>query len=175
MEAAGHIVDLKHEHLTAMMVLRQQTQSIHHQLLPDIFPELINEKYEWRAFCSYMPRWYHFFRRRMQFGVGWVDGDSLGGYLLYFDYAIPEDGSGKRKWARLISDIAVKGVCQKSGIASLLLAKVRERAQRRNISAIYANVWNGNEASAAFFEKAGFSIQMNYFCLPISDNSQQQV
>jgi RimJ/RimL family protein N-acetyltransferase len=166
----GSIIDLKHAHLTEMVALRKKTQELHHKLLPDVFPVPIDEDNEWRLMHAYMPKWRPF-RRRTLFGIGWLDGDILGGYLLYFDYVNPEPGTGKINWARAVTDIAVQEAYQRRGVAKALVTEVRDRAGRSNISAIYANVWAGNEASAALFEKAGFNIQMNYFCLPVKRNN----
>lgn len=63
----------------------------------------------------------------------------------------------------MIADIAVASDMRGQGIGSALLAHARETMTRYNLASLSADVWQGNPASHAIFERAAFRPERTTF------------
>ncbi len=143
-------------HVEAMAHIFQQGQKPHHERFPDIFGPADNVQ----AIISYMrgflkPR--NPFREQRNFAIVWQDEGKVGGYLLYQLYQTSNIFYGKDHWVNFVEDIAVDESVRGKGVASQLMDYMADVIEDCTPCIASANVWRGNEASEALFEKYGYS------------------
>ncbi|MEL7540123.1 MAG: GNAT family N-acetyltransferase [Pseudomonadota bacterium] len=106
-------------------------------------------------------------RRRRNFCLAFVSGDTVCGYLLYKLNCSPDVFFGERRWTCFIEDIAVAPGRQEQGIASALMAHLLENALAPYKPCLVSGqIWRGNAASEGLFEKHQFSgLSKTYYTL----------
>lgn len=164
MSEPSAIVEFSTRHMREAVEMRVETTRAHHALHPNVFAAAPDDAAMWRELQAYVPRW-RWGRRRSHFGLAAVhNNDDLCGYLLYVVY--PQSGpSFKKATASMIIDITVTKLARGNGIGRALIDRYVEIARERGISCFYANIWEGNTASAELFKVAGFRPECRTFAM----------
>ncbi|MEO1151261.1 MAG: GNAT family N-acetyltransferase [Pseudomonadota bacterium] len=131
-------------------------QDEHHHRFPEIFCAPTNRSAIVGYLRNYLkPR--NPFRTRTHFAWVWQDEGQTGGYLLFQWRQSSDIFFGADRWSCYVDDIAVAADQRGRGIAKALLTRLVTLTDTKPGCLTVAQVWRGNTASEALFEKAGFT------------------
>ena len=139
-----------------MLAIFKSGQTPHHEKFPDIFCEANDDIGISRYLQSFMkPR--NPFRTRRKFALGWFVENQLRGYLLYHLANTSDVFFGNERWVCYVEDIAVDSQSRSAGGASQLMEGLLAHVGPLKNCLVSAQVWRGNTASRALFEKFQFT------------------
>lgn len=141
------IVTAAEAHIPGILALLRQVGQVHHGIRPDLFRSGAL-KYDENALKQLLQD-----ESRPIF-LGESEGSVLGYCFCQLkDYS----GSGVQtpRLELYIDDLCVEETCRGQGVASALYRYVQSFARSRGCSHISLNVWCGNQAAQAFYERMG--------------------
>lgn len=151
----GAIIAAEAAHVSTMVDIFCHGQNTHHDLFPEIFFKAEDHEKIARYLKGYLkPR--NPLRTRRNFSLVWQVDDAVAGFVLYQFYASSNVFFGDNRWMCFVDDIAIDPNFRSQGGASKLLASVVEKADEVGNCVFHAQVWRGNTASEALFQKFGF-------------------
>ncbi|MEM1162724.1 MAG: GNAT family N-acetyltransferase [Pseudomonadota bacterium] len=154
MSERAEIIDLTEAHLPEMVVLRQQTEQLHQDLLPRLF----QGPREPKDTATHLRRYLTDDPKAQRRAIGYVEDGRLCGYALYSTFVWEADDTMKERRGIYVRDIAVDPACRRKSIAQQLLQVLADEAAADGQPAeLHATIWAGNTASEALFRQAGFT------------------
>ncbi len=164
------LIEPEAKHINDMIDLYEAGQHFHHALYPGIFCPPCDHESVAHHFRNYMApepplarlkrRQNPFallFRPRTRFSIGWTEEGKLYGYILYTINQTNNVLNGDKHLEVSIEDVAVSTKMRRRGIAKNLIQGVYENTSTLGNCHIFAQVWDGNDASNALFKEAGFT------------------
>ncbi len=168
MSCAFEVVELQRRHLDQMLALRQETQSLHHELLPEVFHAEASAAIASAELRSFLPSW-NPFKSSHGTAIGCIANERVLGYLLYYASAHSGDATMKPFNAIVIHDIAVAKDQSGKRLARCLLGEIETRARQQGATRINACIWRGNARSQRLFEGNGFRAQSTWYVHELDD------
>ena len=148
-------------HLPEMIPMFRHGQIKHFEKFPEIFcapDNLASIENYLRGFLKARR-----FRKQKKFGLVWLVDGKVGGYVLYQKYQSSGIFFPQNRWQCFIDDIAVSPDFQSRKGASFLMHELSNELSNLGECMLSAQVWSGNEASEALFQKSGFVAQSQNF------------
>lgn len=158
-------------HLPEMITLRRETQRSHHALLPHVFPEEVPDADIRKEMEQFLKRRL-MLGRRNTFALACEDDRGLVGYTLFTINNIDGGIELYRRRVCHIVDLAVAERARRYGVARSLLQRVGVTAREYDADVIKANVWSGNEASAAVFQETGYECESRVFSMSLDTDRE---
>ena len=160
-------------HIPQMVAIFRQGQNQHHDLFPKIFCPPDNQEKIVQYLNGYLkPR--NPLRTRKNYSLVWCIDDIPVGYVLYQIHHSSNVFFGDDRWMCFVDDIAIDTAHHGKGGGSTLLQRVIEHTEQLKNCIIHAQVWRGNEASKALFNKFNFDdTAINFYRLPNNANNEQ--
>ena len=94
-------------------------------------------------------------------------GGKVRGYAFCVFQRHRNDGALVDFDALYVDDLCVDGDARGKGIGSALFEYVKEFARKNGCYEVTLNVWEGNDAARAFYEKQGMTVQKTYMELKL--------
>ena len=142
------------DELDQVNVLRKQVNDLHVAGKPDVFKP---------GFCDELRDFVHVIRNdpEQDIVVAEQDGDILGFAVLHHIYK-PENPFMYERDFLDIDEFCVDEAHRRQGIATAMMAFIREYAQQKGFHRIELNMWEFNQDALAFYEAAGFATYRRY-------------
>ena len=137
--------------IPGMIELLKQVGQVHHEIRPDIF-RAGAQKYDEAALAEILSD-----PMRPIFVA--VEEDKVLGYCFCQVQVTEKNPVLNDRYCLYIDDLCVLEGCRGKHIGSALYNEVVRYAKMRKCDAITLNVWEGNDAAKAFYEKMGFAPQ----------------
>ena len=144
----------KEEELERVNELRRQVNEMHVKGKPEIFKPGFSE--EMRELV------YTFYRDPLKKIVVCEDGGKLCGFAVLSHIAKPENPVRKKLDYLDVDEFGVDEACRRQGIATAMIAFIREYAKAEGFERIELNMWEFNTGALAFYEAVGFSTYRRY-------------
>ena len=151
-----------HADIPAMLALLEQVGRVHHDIRPDLFRGDAR-KYDAAALAALLED-----PNRPIF-IGEVDG-FVAGYAFCIFQEIRNDPVLQSRKELYLDDLCVDEAHRGKGIATVLYRHVRAFAREAGCQAVTLNVWCGNEAALAFYEKCGMKKRKIVMEMPLEDS-----
>ena len=158
-----HVMEMEAAHIPAMAEIFTFGQVLHHEMHKEIFCEPENQGAITSYLKSYLPP-KNPFRARRKFATVWTINGGVQAYLLYQLYNTSDVFFGENRWVCYIDDIAVHPDARKQGCASALMSNLlSQQLSGVENCLVSGQVWVGNDASSALFEKFDFTDKAHTF------------
>ena len=134
-----------------ILELLKQVGALHHDLRPDLFREKA---------CKYGPSQLFSLMESSDTPIFVaVEEDKVLGYCFCQIQMTEKNPVLKDRLCLYIDDLCILEGCRGKHIGSKLYNEVVRYAKMRKCDAITLNVWEGNDAARAFYDKMGFAPQ----------------
>lgn len=134
-----------------ILTLLKQVGGLHHNIRPDLFREKA---------CKYGPSQLFSLMESSDTPIFVaVEEDKVLGYCFCQVQVTEKNPVLNDRYCLYIDDLCVLEDCRGKHIGSALYNEVVRYAKMRKCDAITLNVWEGNDAAKAFYEKMGFAPQ----------------
>lgn len=91
----------------------------------------------------------------------------LCGFAILHEIRRPESPSKQARAYLDIDEFGVDEACRRQGVATAMMAAIRDHARARGLRRIELNMWEFNQDALAFYEAAGFSTYRRYMELSL--------
>ena len=144
----------KYEELERVNELRQQVNELHVKERPETFKPGFPD--ELRAYI------YEIFRDPSKKIVVCEQGGEIRGFAVLNRIARPETPFMRERVFLDIDEFCVDETCRRQGIATEMIAFIRDYAENEGFDRIELNMWEFNAGALAFYEAVGFTTYRRY-------------
>ena len=156
------VIPAGREHLSDMTAIFVEGQRAHVEAFPDIFEPPEDLTAISRYLAGFLPGrnpW----RTRRNFALVWIVENRARGMILYEYYQTQSIFFRKGSWLAFVLDIAIAESHRRQGGAQALFSAFNDHIAARPPTIVSGQVWNGNDASVALFERQGFDARSKHF------------
>lgn len=100
-----------------------------------------------------------------------ADGDGMVSGYAFCRVLLPQSAAVRQEKTLFIDDMCVDEKCRGEKIGSALFEFVKEYAKKQGCPFVTLNVWEGNDAARAFYEKHGMSVRETQMEIRIDDKT----